>query len=429
MAIIDKNYFNSQPGQQKSPIFILLVSAVLIFGVGLFIGRTWSIKKEVVNENGQIEIRKVLDLYSASRSKDVSFTQFWDVWNMVKERYVSQPVNDEDLFYGALKGVVGGLNDPYSLYFSPEEAEAFANDLSGEFEGIGAEIGKKDNQMVVIAPLKGSPAEKAGLRAGDKIFAIDGKDTFSLELDEAVKNIRGPKGTAVVLTIAHEGKEVLEDIKIVRDKITVPTVEWEMKSIGSAQDNVVYLRIAYFNQDTWGEFDKAVREFLPKNPKGIILDLRSNPGGYLDTSVAVASEWIKTGAVVAEKSSSQEENEYDTVGNHRLAGLKTVVLVDGGTASGSEIVAGALQDYGLAKIVGQKTFGKGSVQEFQVLPDGSAIKLTIAKWFTPKDRQIDKEGIVPDVVLDKMAEEIKNEKGEVVDYKDLGLEKALELLK
>ncbi len=407
--------------------FYLSISLLALFCLfsGIFIGRMWQIQGLMTGDNGEVKITKVLDLYSQSRTPEVEFTEFWDLWDKIKTRYVGQPVDEVNLFYGAMQGLVSGLGDPYSIFFPPKEARQFAKDLSGEaFDGIGAEIGLRKDQLTVIAPLKGSPAEKAGLRAGDKIYAIDGVETFDMNLDEAVNNIRGKKGTEVKLTISHDGLDGLEDIVVVRDTISLPTVEWEMKD-----NNIVYLHISYFNDDTWGDFDKAVSEVLLASPKGIILDLRSNPGGYFDTSVAVASEWIPAGVVVKEKFSETQVSEYESSGKHRLADLPTVILIDEGTASGSEIVAGALQDYKLATLVGQTSYGKGSVQEFEILPDGSALKLTVARWYTPKDRQIDKEGIKPDVELEEMFTDVvvDEETGEV-NYRDLGIEKALELL-
>ena len=417
---------DTNPQNKKSyGVLIGVVLYILALVVGFYIGQAWIVNKTVTNEDGEVEISKVLDLYSQTSNSEVDFKQFWDVWGMVKEKYVEQPVDDVDLFYGAMQGMVAGLDDPYSIYFPPAEAEEFASGLSGEFEGIGAEIGLRDGQLTVIAPLRGSPAEIAGLRSGDKIFAIDEEDTFGISLEKAIKNIRGEKGTEVILTVTQNGIETLKEVIIVRNTITVPTIEWEMKD-----ENIVYLRIAYFNQDTWSEFDTAVREFLLESPKGLILDLRSNPGGYLDTSIAIGSEWINSGLVMIEKFNDEKENTYITRGQHRLAEIKTVVLVDRGSASASEIVAGALQDHGVAQLIGEKTFGKGSVQDFEVLSDGSAIKLTVAKWFTPDGRQIDETGIVPDVVIEEMFTDIvvDEESGEL-DYIDNGLNKALELLK
>lgn len=403
-------------------IWLILILIIASFGAGVFFGKVWQVKDLVSDEKGAVEITKVLNLYSKSRSSEADFEQFWSVWNKVKEKYVDQPVDDVKLFYGALEGVVSGLKDPYSMYFPPKQAVEFAEELSGEFSGIGAEIGIKEDQLVVIAPLAGSPAEKAGIKPGDKIYLIDGEETYGLALDKAVAKIRGLKGTSVKLTISHDGLQAVQEIIIVRDTIVVPTVIWEMK-----ENNIAYLRVSYFNDDTWDQFDKAVKEIKLKSPKGLILDMRSNPGGYLDTAIAVASEWVKSGNIVTEKFSGGRQNLHPTIGTHRLAGMPTVVLVDGGSASGSEIVAGALQDYSIAKLVGAKTYGKGSVQDFELLPDGSAIKLTVARWYTPKDRQIDKEGIMPDVVLDNMVESVTSTAG-VVEYKDAGLERAIEML-
>ncbi len=407
--------------KKKIFIAVALINIVLAFVLGFFAGTTHNIQKQLTDSSGNVEITKVLDLYSKTRSSEVKFDQFWQVWDMVKKSYVHQPVDETKLFYGAIQGMVAGLEDPYTVYFPPKKAEEFAGDLSGKFEGIGAEIGKKDNLLTIIAPLPGSPAEKAGVRPGDKIYAIDKKDATTLEVEEAVKMIRGEHGTEVTLTLSHEGPEKMQDIVIKRDKIVVPTVVWEKKDKG-----VAYLRVSIFNQETMEQFRKSVAEILAIHPTGLILDMRSNPGGYLDTSVAVASEWIKEGVIVRERFNDKTVKEYTSIGNHRFLGIPTVVLVDEGTASGSEIVAGALQDYGLATLVGKKTFGKGSVQTVEPLDDGSALKLTIANWFTPKDRAIDKLGVTPDVVIegDQLKEDKKTPKG----YRDLGIEKAMEIL-
>lgn len=414
--------FYTMDSTKKKSLFLSIgfISILLSFGLGFFAGTVKDLHQSLLNEQGQVEISKVIDLYSKSRSSEVNFDQFWKVWDMIKKNYVHQPVDELKLFYGALQGLVAGLEDPYSVYFPPPKAQEFIRDLSGEFEGIGAEIGKKDNLLTIISPLPESPAERAGIKPGDKIYAIDDEDAITLSVEEAVKKIRGPHGTEVKLTISSNGPEESRDVKIKRDKILVPTITWEKKDAG-----ISYLRISYFNEDTTAQFRKAVNEILALSPKGLILDMRSNPGGYLDTSVMVASEWIKEGVIVRERFHDKTVKEYTSLGTHRLAGVPTVVLVDEGTASGSEIVAGALQDYDLARLVGQKTFGKGSVQNLEPLPDGSALKLTIANWFTPKDRAIDKEGITPDIVMEKMfAEDKKAPKG----FRDLGIEKAMEIL-
>ncbi|MBP9760841.1 MAG: S41 family peptidase [Candidatus Magasanikbacteria bacterium] len=393
---------------------------VFLFGVGFFTGSRVQTYTQVTNTSGKVEINKIIDLYQRTRSEEVSFDQFWKVWDMVQKGYVEQPVRDEDLFYSAIQGLVQGLGDPYSVYFPPQEAEEFAKDLSGEFEGIGAEIGIRDEQLTVIAPLPSSPADKAGLTKGDTIFAIDTVDTTGITVEQAIAKIRGKRGTPVVLTVMKKNASTLTDISIIREKINIPTVTWEKKS-----HDIIYLRVSYFNEDTQAQFDAAMKDIVLAAPKGIILDLRSNPGGFLDTSVRVASEWIPSGSIVKEQFQDGSMSEYPSAGTGRFASIPTVVLIDEGTASGSEIVAGALQDYNKATLLGTQTFGKGSVQTFEVLPDGSALKLTIAKWLTPKGREINGVGVAPDEVLEEMFKEDATQPNGV---RDLGVERAIELL-
>ncbi len=319
--------------------------------------------------------------------------------------------------YGALSGMVGSLGDPYSVFFDPETTRKFNEELAGKFDGIGAEIGMKHDQIVIIAPLPDSPAQRAGLQAGDKILKIDDKDTAGMPLDIAVSNIRGKKGTSVVLKIFRTGAKEPKDFPITRDTINVRSVTWKM-----LPGDIGYVKMVYFNETTDALFEEAIQGILAKNPKGIIFDLRNNPGGFLEVGVDVASQWVPAGqVVVTQESQGGGKEEFRARGQARFHGIATVVLVNGGSASASEIVAGALQDYSVAKLIGEKTFGKGSVQTFEPLRNGSSIKITVAHWLTPKGRQINGTGIAPDI-------EVKMGKDDFEGDKDPQLQKAIDAL-
>ncbi len=399
-------------------LYLSLILFVFAFGLGFLSGQYYFINKNITDENGEVEQMKVLKLNRLlNRSDEIDFEQFWDVWDKIKSKYVKKDIKDTDLFYGAVQGLVYALGDPYSLYFPPKAADEFAKDLSGELEGIGAEVGIKNQQLMIVAPLANTPAERAGLRPGDKILQIGEEITLGMDVNTAVSKIRGEAGTEVVLLIEREGWTEPKEIKIIRAKISVPSVTFEMKN-----NEVGYFRILQFNEDTQRQFDKGIKDFFGKGGKKIILDLRNNPGGYLDQSIKMASEWIEKGVIVSEKGNDGNSQDHESLGYARLENIKTIILINGGSASASEIVAGALQDNKKATIIGTKTFGKGSVQDFEMFPDGSALKLTVAEWYTPNGRNINKEGIVPDI---EVVEEWDKEKvGE-----DGMIDKALELLK
>ena len=401
-------------------LYLSITLFIVAFGLGFLFGQTIYVNKKVSNDSGEEQVLKVINFNrDISRIETVDFDQFWDVWDRIKSKYVNKPINDIDLFYGAISGMVYALNDPYSLFFPPKAAEEFTKDLSGELEGIGAEIGIKNNQLLIVAPLADSPAEKAGLRPGDKIMAVDKESTFGMGVNEAVGKIRGQAGTEVVLTISRNGGSTkTQDIKIIRAKINVPSVTFEWKS-----GKVAYLKILQFNDDTQSLFNRYVKQIKNNEAKSLILDLRSNPGGYLEAAVVIASEWLKDGeVVVSEKSNDVLIKQHEADGSHRLADVPTVILVNSGSASASEIVSGALQDYGKAIIIGERTFGKGSVQDFETFMDGSALKLTVAEWYTPDGRNINQGGILPDV---EFKEDWDNEDvGE-----DTMIDKAVEVLK
>lgn len=373
-----------------------LVFVTVSFTLGFVIGRQQGVRSVVPEGEGRVLSQGEIPRYLA---QDVDFDLFWTAWDLVKDKYYEQPVSETSLFYGAMHGLLGALEDPHTVFFNPEETEEFNQELEGSFEGIGAEIGIKDDQLQIVAPLADSPAETAGVLPGDKIYFIDGVETTNMTVEEAVMRIRGDKGTTVVLTVSRDGLAELQDISIVRDEIVIDSVSYEIRS-----DGIAVIEIFFFNEDTVGLFNGAVKEILTQDVEGVILDLRSNPGGLLTAAVEVASEWVGSEVVVIQDVRG-EQNGLVGLDPAWLAGLPTVVLVNQGSASGSEIVAGALQDYDLATLVGMTTFGKGSVQDYQELPDGSAIKITVAEWLTPNGRSINEQGIEPDIEIDYTIED------------------------
>jgi carboxyl-terminal processing protease len=348
---------------------------------------------------------------------DIEFKRFWELWKLLQEKYYIQPVKDRDLFYGAMSGLAQSVGDPYTTYFEPKVAQEFQESLQGKFEGIGAEIGSKDDILQIIAPLPETPAERAGLMAGDILIKINNEDTVGMTVEKAVSLIRGPKGTKVTLNVLRPSqKKPPFDVTITRDVIKIKSVRSKM-----LPNQIGVIELTNFNGDTSEAFREAVREVLRNDPKGLILDLRNDPGGFLDTAIDVASYWVGEEPVVKERRQGKIIQEFKGTNRATLGSLPTIVLVNQGSASASEIVAGALQDYGKAKLVGTKTFGKGSVQDYQMLSDGSAIKITIAEWLTPKERTINKTGLTPDITVERTPEDYEAKR-------DPQLDRAVELL-
>ncbi|MDD5342126.1 MAG: S41 family peptidase [Patescibacteria group bacterium] len=385
------------PSTNKTPFFfkflfgyIIFSLLVLVFFVGYFVG----LARPGTFSSSEILSQIVERAPQYVKDKNIDFNQFWEVWQYLGNEYVHQPIDETTAFYGALKGLVASLDDPYSVYFDPQEAKEFDVEISGQFEGIGAEIGIKDEKLVVISPMPGSPSEEAGLKAGDQIIKIDETDAYNLTVDQAIQLIRGEKGTRVTLLIVHEGESEPVAISIARDTITTESVSWKM-----LDSKLAYVAITSFSNDTVTQFNKAITEILLEEPKGLILDLRNNPGGYLDVAVKVAGEFIEDDLVVTEKMSGDRRQEHFSDGTSRLKSVPTVILVNPGTASAAEILAGALQDYHLATLVGETTFGKGTVQDYTEFDDGSSLKVSVAEWLTPSGRSIDKKGITPDVAV------------------------------
>ena len=346
----------------------------------------------------------------------LDFALFWDAWNMLHQKYVGT-LDDSKLIYGAIQGMVAGTGDPYSSFLTPDEAKRFAEDLSGSFSGIGVELGIRNSQLTIIAPLAGSPAERAGLKAKDAILKIDGKDTTEMSFDEAVAAIRGPEGTKVKLTIERAETNNFE-VEITRATIKVESVKYRV-----VNGNLGVIEVSQFGSDTSSLFSSIADRVQREKPKGLIIDLRNNPGGYLDTSVELASYFVKTGNVVVyEQSKNGDLKEYKAKDLAKLSGIPLVVLTNGGSASASEIFAGAIKDLGLGKLVGEKTFGKGSVQELDDMPGGSEIRITIAHWLTPKKSEINGKGIDPDFPITRS--QADEDAG-----RDPQMDKAIELLK
>lgn len=387
-----------------SSVVLGLVLLIATFYIGLFVG-AWQATGKAIENNGPdvVNQNRLFD-----RTDDIDFGNFWEVWDLVQGAYY-QPVSEDDLFYGAMEGMVSGLGDPYSVFFDPEAAEEFDNELDGIFYGIGAEIGKKDDLIVVIAPLSGSPAESAGLRAGDEIWYVDDMDIFGYSVQEAVQAIRGEIGTEVVLTVARDGEEDFIEIPIVRDEIQINSVEWEIRD-----DGIAVIEISMFNDDTTDLFTQAVREALAAGVDGLVIDLRNNPGGLLTQAINLAGFWIDDMTVVQQRVGDQVQS-FSAAGNAWLSTIDTVVLVNGGSASASEILAGALQDYGYATVIGEQTFGKGSVQEYYELPDGSAVKITVSEWLTALGRSINEVGITPDIEVEYTIEDYETDQTPQID--------------
>jgi carboxyl-terminal processing protease len=380
------------------PIF-LVIAILASFGLGFYYGKT------------QCKI---------CPPEEIDFSLFWEAYHKLQEKFVDKGKFDvQKMIEGAISGMVKSLEDPYTIFLNPEETKRFIEDVKGTFEGVGMEIGIKKGQLQVIAPLEGTPAQRAGLRAGDKILEINGKPTTDMTIDEAVDLIRGPKGSEVTLTIFREEWEKSKEIKIVRAVIEVPSLKWEMKD-----ENIAYLKLYQFSEKASFDFSKAAIEILNSPAKKIILDLRNNPGGYLEVAQDIAGWFLKRGEIVAieDFGEGKERNIYKAQGNASLVEYPIVILINQGSASGSEILAGALRDNRDILLIGEKSFGKGSVQELERLSQGSSLKITVAKWLTPKGELITDKGLEPDIKVEMTEEDYEAER-------DPQLDKAIEIIK
>ncbi len=391
-------------GVKRFKISVLIsVLLVAIFAGGFYFGKNRNQASNSLNRLLAYSPEVASQALGTSSSPTINFNLYWQVWNTLKTNYVNKnQVTNQKLFYGSLKGMAQSTGDPYTVFMTPKEAQRFSDDLAGTFQGIGAEVGIRNGITTIIAPLDGTPAKRAGLQAGDKIYAVNGQPTLGMTIDALVNKIRGPKGTKVTLTIIRQDEKP-QKIVITRSVIQVKSVKTTLRP-----DGILVIRVSNFNNDTEGLFEQAVNLAVQKQPKGIILDLRNNPGGYLQTAVDMASEWIKAGPIVAEEFNNNRRNEYPSNGRARLQNFPTVVLVNGGSASASEILAGALRDYKKATLVGETTYGKGSVQVLDNLPNGAELKVTVAHWLTPAGDFINKKGLKPNIVVKMTQADVNN---------------------
>ncbi len=355
-------------------------------------------EKPIALEEPKLKVKK------NTKPKDVDLSLFWETWNGMEENYLyADKLKAQTQLYGAIKGLIQSLEDPYTVFMTPEETKKFEENISGEFEGIGAEIAIRDKQLVVVTPLKGSPAELAGVRSGDIILKINDEPTHDISVDQAVMKIRGPKGEKVVLSILRDDAKSPIEITIVRDNIVIKSLEWKMV------DDVAVITLAQFGTDIVSQFQGITSEILLQNPRGIILDLRNNGGGLLDACVKIASEFIDQEVIVRTKGRKfGDSGDIMSGRNGAFLDVPLVVLINQGSASASEIFAGAVQDHKRGILLGEKSFGKGSVQNVIPLSDGSSLKVTIAEWLTPQGLSIHEKGVDPDEVIEMTDEDFEN---------------------
>ena len=400
----------------RPTIVAFVLVALLSFQVGYKRGESVTLISNVKSGLANIE---------DGQPTTVDFAPFWKAWSIVNKDFVptgtsTKIATDQDKVWGAIEGMVASLDDPYTVFFPPVESKQFASDIKGSFSGVGMEVGQEDGIITVISPLKGSPAEAAGLRPGDKILKVDDKDVTKLTVEEAVTYIRGPEGTTVTINVFRQGKTAPFDIKVVRQIINVPVINTEELDGG-----IFRISLYSFTENSAVLFRSALREFIESDSDKLLLDLRGNPGGYLETAVDMASWFLPSGTPVIreDKGEGKEENVYRSKGYDIFNnGLKMAILVDAGSASASEILAGALSEHGIATLIGDTTFGKGSVQELLPVTKDTSIKVTIARWLTPNGNSISKQGITPKIIIKRTEEDIRS-------GRDSQLERAVEFLK
>ncbi|MDO8498762.1 MAG: S41 family peptidase [bacterium] len=407
----------------------VIVISLLMFALGWQLGHRdfvlqWKNYKPQVTVSNQSPSQK---------DANIDFKLFWQTWDLLSQKYIDKKALDpQKLYYGAIAGMVAAVGDPYTVFLPPEAQKTTKEQLGGAFEGVGIQLGyNKDKRLVVVAPLKGTPAEKVGVRAGDIILEINGKDSSGLSLPEAVVKIRGPKGSTVKLSLLSDGDVKPHEVQLTRDTIVVKTVEYEAKTTKSGK-KIAYIRLSSFGEKTKEEWDEAVSKALADAPQGVIVDERNNPGGYLEDSVYVASEFLSGGDIVLQEDSQGNRQSQGVMRVGKMLKLPLAVLINKGSASASEILAGAIQDRKRGTLIGEQSFGKGTIQTTEDLPQGTGIHITTAKWLTPNAHWVHGVGLTPDVKVELTEEQIKelstvNGTGQETKI-DPQLEKALEVL-
>lgn len=412
-------------GLLSAAIFGLAIAAVA-FGAGLYVGENPSVSTQI-----PISLTGI----NAEEPQGLDLAPLWKTWYLLNERFVpastSTEITDQDKIWGMIEGLASSYGDPYTIFFPPEESQKFEEEISGNFEGVGMEIDVKDHVLTVVSPLKDSPAYRAGIMPGDQVLAIDGKPSDGLSVEVAVKRIRGPRGTTVKLSILRQGEPM--EIAIVREVIQIPTIQ--TKGVGNdgkeiaeggtlRADGIFVIQLYNFASNSVYDFRMALRSFIESGSTKLILDLRGNPGGYLEAAVDMASWFLPVGTVVVREdfAGTKEAHVYRSRGYNVFdKNLKMVILINKGSASASEILAGALREHGVATLVGETSFGKGSVQELIPITSDTSLKVTIARWLTPNGNTISETGIKPDI-------EVKISKEDLEHKKDPQFEKAVELL-
>ena len=396
----------------------LLVAVILLAGAfsgGLLVGQLLpgaSSELPVISDWVPFSSDPTADQQAATPSElQELFEPFWEAWNIVHEQYVDQPVDDIALMQGAIRGMMDALGDEQTFYMEPRVFENETSSLQGAYEGIGAYVDTDGDYLTIVSPIEGSPADAAGLQPGDKVIAIDGQDMTGVAPEEARLKVLGPEGTDVTLTVAREGESETLIFTITRAEIVIRSAEGRM-----LEDGIGYVDINTFGEKTTTELRQALDQLMAQDPRGLIIDLRNNPGGYLSTSVEVTSEFIEDGVVLYEQFGDGRRETYRTLGNGRATDIPLIVLINEGSASASEILAGALQDYDRATLVGVQSYGKGSVQNWQPLSNNQgAARVTVAKWLTPDERAIEGVGLTPDVIVETSAEDFQAEEDPQLD--------------